>query len=71
MPQLLALILVLGGWLLSSPSAMDASLRVTGLKADAGSNSDPDGRPLTKVAGNNDPNGAAHTDAGSDSDPNG
>ncbi len=68
MPQLLALLLVLGGWFLSSPSATEAYLR--GIAGVMGT-SDPNGAPQTDAGSNNDPNGAPQTDAISTSDPNG
>ncbi len=71
MPQLLALLLVLGGWFLSSPSATEALLGVATSKADAGSDSDPNGAPQADARSTSDPDGAPQTDAGSDNDPNG
>ncbi len=68
MPQFLALLLVLGGWFLSSPSATEVYRREI---AGAISTSDPNGAPQMDAGSNNDPNGAPQTDAGSTSDPNG
>ncbi len=68
MPQLLALLLVLGGWFLSSPSATEVYLR--GIAGAIGT-SDPNGAPQADARSTSDPDGATHADAGSNNDPNG